>query len=215
LAIFYNQKKQKIQKSVEITELYIKETVNKMLHLMYVYENLFDSKQIGLNKISLLNYMLSKINNKDKIKFTNEEAERLFSKKETEYLNKVFILSDVDFDNLLLFEYRNINSFNELLYSYSDCFEKYYNLKYDSQKRIIIKSMKNNVDNLCDNILDILECISLYFNNDIADKNTAYPSMHKTFLSFVTFFYFKMNNIHYPNIRKIYNDWLEKYNKGI
>ncbi len=196
------------------------------------------SKDLGISKI------LQSVQNSEFIHFDTDELKSLFGDqvKKLEEINKnlnkpenVTILSKLYMHNASL----SPEEFNRIFFFFTHDWDLEEILKViDGLEEDVITSIFDKNINpviirhlysyykmkiiLCyhdklDNLLNKLEQLAMYFNNNLADEEVIYQSLHQTYLSIVKSLYYEIskrnqtNNTdkYYTNIIALYHKWSE------
>lgn len=152
------------------------------------------------------------------LKFNVNEMEKFFGIKSSKVVNEVLgeILQK---PNVFFDAYKNSYGKEKLIEL--ECYKN-----KDSKDLDVIRSSKLHLlvylEKLKGRLLNKLETMSMQFNQNIADQEVVYQSLHQTFLRFVKLMYphiASLNNEifhqYYCNIKMLYNRWILEYDKRL
>lgn len=210
---------------VAIQVYYIKlenETRNKQL----AQENAFEMAKLYatdiLMKLHASNVYLESIGFIDKIRFLKDLEVKEFDKKE---MDKLFGKEEID--SLIELYNKKVQSgiYEEALtigYNLSkiDFYLKFYefrtksdNLSVKSVNELWIDDLRTRTNSMIDEVLNKLEYLCMYFNNNLAESDYVYPSLHQSFLEYIKSLYFFIAIRNDDPARKYYTEIIKLYNK--
>lgn len=210
---------------VAIQVYYIKlenETRNKQL----AQENAFEMAKLYatdiLMKLHASNVYLESIGFIDKIRFLKDLEVKEFDKKE---MDKLFGKEEID--SLIELYNKKVQSgiYEEALtigYNLSkiDFYLKFYefrtksdNLSVKSVNELWINDLRTRTNSMIDEVLNKLEYLCMYFNNNLAESDYVYPSLHQSFLEYIKSLYFFIAIRNDDPARKYYTEIIKLYNK--
>lgn len=204
---YYSEKKRKrIDKAIQLAQFYQKKIVNASTKIII---ELSDSKFDNISAVAF-----GKIRNAD---FTLSEAEKLLkdnAKTNLEEYEKMFQLVE---PAKVFSAGITVNCWNVSIKYLHDSYVEAVNSKDKEQITQTTKSCAVMVEHDIVELLNTLEWFSMYFVNHIADEDTAYQSIHQTYLGIVRQLYFFISrnnndayNKYYTNIIELYNKWQTK-----
>lgn len=86
-------------------------------------------------------------------------------------------------------------------------------LTVESINELWINDLYFKTVSMMDKVLNKLEYLCMYFNNNLAESDYVYPSLHQTFLEYVKNLYFFIAIRNDDPARKYYTEIIKLYNK--
>ncbi len=204
---YWNQiRKQKVEKSIEMSEKFAKEIILNLSSLINIYNGLFEPQKVKTTK-QLMPFLYSKIDPTVVKTFDKNEIPNILKEEEATYLNDLINFENIDGQKLLETALPYLTETEEQKLSKADEQSKAELLK------IFLSSKRSQT-------LNLLEYISMNFTKGIANKHTAYQSLHMSFFMATSLFYICIANNntsnkdkYFTNIISLYNSWREKFIK--
>lgn len=189
---------EKVQKSVELTQFYKKNILQKYSAIKYVY------KEIGVIDI------IHKIRTDDMKEFTAYELEHLLPKKDIKELKKK------EKSGAFVKKILEANIIYNLKLHIID--KVVLDDKGDEQHVIDPRPiLRGFFSGLLYDVLNNMESFAMYFTHEAADDTVVYQSLHHTYLEMVQVFYYHIsvlndmkNGAYYTNVIELYRKWYEK-----
>lgn len=199
---YLKNKKNEIEKAIQLAEVYANEIIYNIQYLLIVYSRL------GITKI------IDDVKSSKMCQFDNDELDELLNIKQQDEIKRK--LSKIESDILLkarqaFIRKKEINLIDKI---------SYYVIPSDNNiKPEIINSILNDeFDMIKCETLNKLEYFCMNFNSGIANDKMVYQSLHQTFLRNVKFLYFDIallnksgKDKYYTNIIKLFNKWNSIY----
>lgn len=199
-----------------------KETRNKQL----AQENAFEMAKLYatdiLMELHAFNSYLQKIgfideilflNNEEIIRFDKKEMDGLFGEERRERLINIFrkkVQPEI-YIEVLTIGY-NLSEI-DLYLKFYEFKNKSNDLTVESINELWINDLYFKTVSMMDKVLNKLEYLCMYFNNNLAESDYVYPSLHQTFLEYVKNLYFFIAIRNDDPARKYYTEIIKLYNK--
>lgn len=87
------------------------------------------------------------------------------------------------------------------------------NLSVKSVNELWIDDLRTRTNSMIDEVLNKLEYLCMYFNNNLAESDYVYPSLHQSFLEYIKSLYFFIAIRNDDPARKYYTEIIKLYNK--
>lgn len=204
---YYSEKKRKrIDKAIQLAQFYQKNIVNASTKIII---ELSDSE---FDKISTVAF--GKLRNAE---FTLDEAKKLLKKNSNTKIEDYKSMIESVNPAKVFSAGISVNNWDVSTKYLHESYIEAVNNKDKEKITKIGQSCSYIVEHDIVELLNTLEWFSMYFVNHIADEDTAYQSLHQTYLGIVRQLYYFISrnnsdayNKYYTNIIELYNKWQTK-----
>lgn len=205
LSFFYNRNKNKIERAIELANVY-----RKLINDISEFNKIFEEH-------SEIQALLAKEKLDEKTRFNYSEIMNIYSSKEKQKIENFFFGNGMNADILrkVYFTYRlqGVSDINPMLLNSSK--------KTDEKQQAVQDSLIRNYykSKFC-SFLNQMEFFSMAFVQNVADDDVVYQSLHQTFLGITRYFYYYISrnnksteNKYYTNIIQLHSKWIAKQMK--